>query len=60
MIAYVADSSPAILADLSQPPMEAADAYRWVVGLDGIKDAGSVTLVMVPLIAEERDPRGAR
>ena len=60
MIAYVADSSPAIMADLSQPPMEAADAYRWVIPLDSIKDAGSVTLVMVPLIAEERDPRGAR
>ncbi len=24
MIAYIADSSPAIMADLSQPPMEAA------------------------------------
>ena len=39
---------------------ESKDAYRWVVGLDGFEDAGSVTLVMVPLVAEERDRRGGR
>ena len=35
---------------------EPKDAECWVVGLGGIKDAGSVTLVMVPLVAEECDP----
>ncbi len=35
---------------------ESEDADCWVVGLRGFEDAGSVTLVMVPLVAEERDP----
>ena len=39
---------------------ESKDAYRWVICLDEFKDAGSVTLVMVPLVTEERDPGGAR
>ena len=39
---------------------EPKDADRWVVGLGGFEDAGSVALVMVPLVAEERDPGGAR
>ncbi len=35
---------------------ESEDADRRMIGLGGFEDAGPMTLVMVPLVAQERYP----